>query len=190
MQATSRRISSTGSVTDKASENSVNDDRQPTFQFHLGDILWLVTIIALAFALWRYENEVNADHLGQGGLRLQIVRITWSMIFSTNLCLIVWVRARGTTAHKRARQQWYALTILSLPQLIFFLLILLGMSWGPGSLEMLRGWLALLWCLSVFPLLFLCYGFIVEAASPPHRMLHLASVISALWVVFTACFGW
>lgn len=169
-------------------EKSVNDYRKRPFQFSITDVLVLVTIIAAGIGLWRYETLVNPDRLGVGGVLLQVVRMTWNLIFAANLCLIGWVRWRAWDG-ALARRQWRVLVMLSAPPLVFFLLILIGMSWGSSSFEVLRGWLAFTWFLSVVCLVTLLYGLTVEAASPPHRMFHLVALSAALLAVFATCCG-
>lgn len=146
----------------------------------------MVTIIAAGVGLWRYETQVNPDRLGQGGVLLQLVRITWNLIFSANLCLIGWVywRARDGALERR---QWRLLVMLSSPPLAFFLLILVGMSWGADSFDTWRGGFALTWCLSALAWCMLVFGLTVQAASLPHRILHLVAVASATLTVFAAC---
>ena len=155
-------------------------------QFNVVDALLIITIVAGVIGLWRYESEVNPDQMGQGGVLLQLMRSIWNTAFVTNCCLIVWARLRMRPGAD-TRRQWRQLLVLSLPQLTFFALVLVGMGLGPDYFAPLRVWFSVLWLATCISLFFLLYGLTVEAVSPPHRLLHLAALTSAAVAACAPC---
>ena len=164
----------------------MNDKSARPLQFHLGDLIVVITIAAFTVALWRYELQTNPDSTCQGGVLLHATRLAWNFAFATKLCLIAWVRWRMPVGDA-ARLQWLQLTSLSFPQLAFFALVLVGIGLGPGAFGPLRAAFSALWLSAAVMLILLLYGLTVEAVSPPHRVLHLAALTSAALTVCAPC---